>query len=54
MRVGEIRGGLWRSLVSALALEQTEGKAATRTVLEPLAAGKKLPKTARLDVNAAG
>ena len=42
------------ALVSALAVEQIEGKAATRAVLEALAAGKKLPKSVRLDVNAAG
>jgi len=42
------------ALVSALALEQTEAKAATRAVLEALAAGKKLPKTVRLNVKAAG
>ena len=42
------------ALVSALALEQAEGKVATRNVLEALAAGKKLPKTVRLDVNALG
>jgi len=42
------------ALVSALALEHIEGKAATRAVLEALAAGKKLPKSVRLDVNAAG
>jgi len=42
------------ALVSALALEQVEGRAATRTVLEALAAGKKLSKKVRLDVNAAG
>jgi len=40
------------ALMSALALEQIEGKAATRTVLEALAAEKKLPKSVRLDVNA--
>lgn len=42
------------ALVSALALEQVEGKGATRAVLEALAARKKLPKSVRLDVNAAG
>ena len=41
------------ALVSALALEQVEGKAATRAVLEALAARKKVPRTVRLDVNAA-
>jgi YgiT-type zinc finger domain-containing protein len=41
------------ALVSALALEQIEGKGATRAVLEALAAGKKLPKTVRLDVHTA-
>jgi len=40
------------ALVSALALEQTDGKAATRAVLEALAGGKKPPKNVRLDVNA--
>ena len=35
------------------ALEQGEGKAATRAVLEALAARKKVPRTVRLDVNAA-
>jgi DNA-binding transcriptional regulator YiaG len=42
------------ALISALALEQIEDRAATRTVLEALAAGKKVPKRVRLDVNAAG
>jgi DNA-binding transcriptional regulator YiaG len=42
------------ALVSALALEQVEGKAATRAVLEALAAEKKLPKRVRLDVNVSG
>jgi DNA-binding transcriptional regulator YiaG len=42
------------ALVSALALEQAEGKAATLTVLEALAAGKKLPKNVRLDLSASG
>src|SRR5437660_3933165 len=42
------------ALVSALALEQTGGKTATRAVLEALAAGKKPPKRVRLDVSAAG
>lgn len=42
------------ALVSALALEQVDGKAATRAVLEALAAGKKRPKSVRLDVNASG
>jgi len=42
------------ALVSALALEQLEGKAATRAVLEALASSKKRPKSVRLDVNAAG
>jgi hypothetical protein len=42
------------ALVSALALEQVEGKAATRTVLEALAAGKKPPRNVRLNLNAAG
>jgi len=41
------------ALVSALALEQLEGRAATRAVLEALAASKKGPKSVRLDVNAA-
>ena len=41
------------ALVSALALEQVEGKAATRAVLEALAARKKVPRTVQLDVNAA-
>src|SRR5437899_11852975 len=41
------------ALVSALALEQVEGKAATRAVLEALAARKKVPRSVRLDVNAA-
>src|SRR2546421_10657867 len=41
------------ALVSALALEQVEGKAAARAVLEALAARKKVPRTVRLDVNAA-
>ena len=40
------------ALVSALALEHAEGKSATRAVLEALAAGKKLPKSVRLDVHA--
>ena len=40
------------ALVSALALEQIEGKVATRAVLEALAAGKKLPRRVRLDVDA--
>ena len=35
------------------ALEQGEGKAATRAVLEALAARKKVPRTVQLDVNAA-
>src|SRR3954470_21970059 len=39
------------ALVSALALEQVEGKVATRAVLEVLAAGKKLPRRVRLDVD---
>jgi DNA-binding transcriptional regulator YiaG len=42
------------ALVSALAIEQTDGKTATRAVLEALAAGKKPPKRVRLDVSAAG
>ena len=42
------------ALVSALALEQIEGRAATRAVLEALAAGKKLPKKVRLDLDATG
>src|SRR2546423_9335221 len=42
------------ALVSALALEQIEGKGATRAVLEALAAGKKAPRCVRLDVNATG
>jgi DNA-binding transcriptional regulator YiaG len=42
------------ALVSALALEQIEGKAATRAVLEALAAGKKPAKSVRFDVDAAG
>ncbi len=42
------------ALVSALALEQVDCKAATRAVLEALAAGKKLPKSVRLDVDASG
>jgi DNA-binding transcriptional regulator YiaG len=42
------------ALVSALALEQVEGTAATRTVLEALAAGKKPPRNVRLNLNAAG
>jgi len=42
------------ALVSALALEQLEGKAATRAVLEALAASKKRPKSVRFDVKAAG
>ena len=42
------------ALVSTLALEQIEGKAATRTVLEALAAGKKPPRRVRLEVNATG
>lgn len=42
------------ALVSALALEQVDGKTATRAVLEALAAGKKLPKSVRLDVDASG
>ena len=41
------------ALVSALALEQIEGKAATRAVLEALAASKKRPKSVRFDVSAA-
>jgi hypothetical protein len=41
------------ALVSALALEQLEGRTGTRSVLEALAAAKKLPKSVRLDVNAA-
>jgi DNA-binding transcriptional regulator YiaG len=41
------------ALVSALALEQIEGRAATRAVLEALAASKKGPKSVRLDVSAA-
>jgi DNA-binding transcriptional regulator YiaG len=42
------------ALVSALALEHVEGKAAARAVLEALAASKKRPKSVRLNVNAAG
>src|SRR5437868_13861584 len=42
------------ALVSALALEQLEGKAATLAVLEALAASKKRPKRVRFDVKAAG
>jgi len=42
------------ALVSALALEQLEGKAATLAVLEALAASKKRPKSVRFDVKAAG
>src|SRR4051812_30703973 len=42
------------ALVSALALEQAEGKAATRTVLEALAAGKKPRRNVRLNLNVAG
>jgi len=42
------------ALVSALALEQVDGKPATRAVLEALAASKKRPKRVRLDVHAAG
>jgi DNA-binding transcriptional regulator YiaG len=38
------------ALVSALALEQVEGKSATRAVLEALAAGKKAPRSVRIDV----
>src|SRR5213080_468080 len=38
------------ALVSALALEQIEGRAAARAVLEALAARKKVPRTVRLDV----
>src|SRR4051812_26326564 len=41
------------ALVCALALEQVEGKVATRAVLEALAAGKKLPRRVRIDVDAA-
>ncbi|GAC1344342.1 MAG: hypothetical protein NVSMB23_19130 [Myxococcales bacterium] len=41
------------ALVSVLALEQLEEKAAPRDVLEALAAGKKLPKSVRIDVKAA-
>ena len=41
------------ALVSALALEQVEGKAATRAVLEALATRKKVSRSVRLDVNAA-
>jgi DNA-binding transcriptional regulator YiaG len=42
------------ALVSALALEQIEGKTVTRAVLEALAARKKPSRNVRLDVNAAG
>src|SRR5207248_10456009 len=41
------------ALVSALALEQVEGKAATRAVLKALATRKKVSRSVRLDVNAA-
>src|SRR2546426_4119843 len=41
------------ALVSALALEQLEGKGATRAVLEALSASKKRPKNMRLDLKAA-
>ena len=40
------------ALVSALALEQVEGKSATRSVLEALAAGKRLPKSVRIELPA--
>src|SRR3954463_16116926 len=40
------------ALVSALALEQIEGKAAIRAVLEALAAGKKPRRNVRLNLNA--
>src|ERR1700704_3808749 len=40
------------ALVSALALEQVEGKAATRTFLEALAAGKKPRRNVRFNLNA--
>jgi hypothetical protein len=42
------------ALVSALALEQLEGKPSTLAVLEALAASKKRPKSVRFDVKAAG
>src|SRR2546421_3423427 len=42
------------ALVSALALEQLEGKAATLAVLEALADSKKRPKSVRFHVKAAG
>ncbi len=42
------------ALVSALAVEQLEGKAATLAVLEALAASKKRPKSVRFHVKAAG
>src|SRR5712691_1465443 len=42
------------ALVSALALEQIEGRAGTRGVLEALAASKKRPKSVRFHVKAAG
>src|SRR5438067_2209433 len=41
------------ALVSALAIEQTEGKTATRAILEALAARNKPQKRVRLDVTAA-
>jgi DNA-binding transcriptional regulator YiaG len=42
------------ALVSTLALEQVDGKAAARSVLEALAAGKKRPRNVRVDVNGRG
>ena len=42
------------ALVSALAIEQLEGKGETRAVLEALAASKKRPKNVRFDVKATG
>src|SRR2546427_10147033 len=42
------------ALVSALAVEQLEGKAATLAVLEALADSKKRPKSVRFHVKAAG
>src|SRR6184192_2178551 len=41
------------ALVSALAIEQTEGKTATRAILEALATRKKVSRSVRLDINAA-
>src|SRR2546423_3538489 len=41
------------ALVAALAIEQTEGKTATRAILEALAARNKPQKRVRLDVTAA-